>query len=269
MRVAIGQFAVEEDWRANAGQARGYLREASAAGVDLLVLPEDSMALFIDEPGKIRDAAQPVDGPYVSALREGSAETPGMTTVFGMHEPGVDGKVYNTLVAIRGGEVLATYRKLHLYDAFGARESDRVAPGSGDPVVIDCAGWKIGLMTCYDVRFPELARLLVDAGAQAIACPTAWVRGPLKEWHWEVMVTARALDNTCYLIGAGECGRRNIGSSLVVDPLGTAVARLGTRPGLLFAELDPELLTTARENLPVLANRRFRVDPTVRELAAP
>lgn len=272
MRIAIGQYAVAEEWRVNAEEAVHRLEQASERGADLLVLPEGSMALFIDEPEKIVAAAQPLDGPYVAALREVSKRHQ-TTVVFGMHEPadtsesGTE-RVYNTLVAVRGGEIVATYRKLHLYDAFGKLESDRVRPADGPPVQLDCAGWKVGLMTCYDVRFPELARLHADAGADLIVLPTAWVRGPAKEWHWEVMVTARALENTCYVAGAGECGRRNIGASLVVDPLGTAIARLGADPGLLVADIDQASVAAAREQLPVLANRRFRVDPTVHAVAA-
>ena len=270
MRVAVGQYAVTEDWRVNAEEACRRIKEADSAGADLLVLPEGAMALFIDDPSRIRAAAQPIDGPFVTALREATADT-GLTVVFGMHEPAVAGpglsgptmdtKVYNTLVAVRNNEILATYRKLHLFDAFMHRESADVQAGTGAPVIIDCAGWKVGLMTCYDVRFPELARLLVDAGAQLIALPTAWLRGPSKEWHWEVMVTARALENTCYVVGAGECGRRNIGASMIVDPLGTAIARLSSEPGLLLTDLSLTRLNSARAVLPVLANRRFKVNP--------
>ncbi|SFQ17620.1 MULTISPECIES: nitrilase-related carbon-nitrogen hydrolase [Actinomadura] len=263
MRIAVGQFASTEDWQTNLKTCMGLIDEAVEGGADLLVLPEDSLALFIDEPERIAGAAQPLDGPFVTGLR---AHTEGSrtTVVAGVHEPAGDGKVFNTLVAVRDGELAAVYRKVHLYDAFGARESDRVTPGDGEPVVLDCAGWRVGLMTCYDVRFPEMARLLVDAGAQVLAVPAAWVRGPAKEWHWQVMVTARALENTCYVAASGECGRRNIGSSMVVDPLGIVRDRLGERPGLLWAIADRDELADARGRLPVLANRRFRVDPSIR-----
>jgi deaminated glutathione amidase len=263
MRIAVGQFASTEDWQTNLKTCMTLIDEAVEGGADLLVLPEDSLALFIDEPARIAEAAQPLDGPFVTALR---AHTEGSrtTVVAGVHEPAGDGKVFNTLVAVRDGEIAAAYRKVHLYDAFGSRESDRVRPGDGEPVVLDCAGWRVGLMTCYDVRFPEMARLLVDAGAQILAVPAAWVRGPAKEWHWEVMVTARALENTCYVAASGECGRRNIGSSMVVDPLGIVRDRLADRPGLLWAIADRDELDEARSRLPVLANRRFRVDPSIR-----
>ncbi|MEO3789785.1 deaminated glutathione amidase [Nonomuraea sp. B10E15] len=260
MRIAVGQFASAEDWTQNLKTCQALIDEAVAGDAGLLVLPEGSLALFVDEPARIRQAAQPLDGPFVSGLVErtrGSATT----VIAGVHIPADDGRVYNVLVAARDGELVATYTKLHLYDAFGKRESDNVVPGTNAPVVIDCAGWKVGMMTCYDVRFPEMARLLADQGAQIIALPTAWVRGPAKEWHWEVMVTARALENTCYVAASGECGRRNIGSSMVVDPLGITRARLGAAPGMLWADASAAELADARLTLPVLENRRFAVDP--------
>jgi predicted amidohydrolase len=121
-------------------------------------------------------------------------------------------------------------------------------------------------MTCYDIRFPELARLLADAGAEVLALPAAWVRGPAKERHWEVMLAARALENTCWVAASGECGPRNIGNSMVVDPLGTVRSRLSAAPGLTWADTDQETTRAARRALPVLANRRFAVSP---ELLAP
>ena len=268
MRITVGQFASTEDWETNLKTCQDLVDRAAGGGADLLVLPEGSLALFVDEPARIRDAAQPLDGPFVTGL-VGRTRGSSTTVVAGVHVPAEDGRVHNTLVAARDGGIVATYRKLHLYDAFGSRESDNVVPATGGPVVIDCAGWKVGLMTCYDVRFPEMARLLADQGAQVLALPAAWVRGPAKEWHWEVMVTARALENTCYVAASGECGRRNIGASMVVDPLGTARARLGAAPGLLWTSADAGELADARRRLPVLADRRFAVDPTVRPAAVP
>ena len=262
MRIALGQFAASPSWSENLETSLDYLEQAEAGGADLLVLPEGVMARFTEDRGQIRQAAQALDGAFISGLVAAtrSART---TVVVGVHEPAPDGRVFNTLAVVRAGELVARYRKLHLYDAFDARESDHVAPGDDGPVVFDCAGLTVGLMTCYDVRFPEMARLLADAGADVIALPAAWVRGPLKEHHWATLVTARALDNTCYLAAAGECGVRNIGSSMLVDPLGVVVARLGEQAQLLWGSADPDRLRLARRSLPVLENRRFRVDPHV------
>lgn len=137
------------------------------------------------------------------------------------------------------------------------KESTNVTPGTEIPPLLEIAGLRVGLMTCYDVRFPEMARRLALDGADLLVLPAAWVRGPLKEMHWEVLVTARALENTCYVAATGECGERNIGCSMVVDPLGVVTARAGEGPALVFADIDPERLAHARRVLPVLANRRF------------
>ncbi|MFE4540797.1 nitrilase-related carbon-nitrogen hydrolase [Streptomyces scopuliridis] len=268
MRIAVGQFAATPDWKDNLAACQELTAEAERGGADLLVLPEGVLARFTEDRHRIREVAQPLDGPFVTELR---AATVGghVTVVVGIHEPSDDGRVFNTLVAVRDGELVGRYRKIHLYDAFGDQESANVRPADEPPVVIEVAGTKVGLMTCYDVRFPELARLLVDAGAEVLALPAAWVRGPAKERHWEVMITARALENTCWVAASGECGPRNIGNSLVVDPLGTVRSRLAAVRGLAWAEADPGITAAARRTLPVLANRRFAVDPTVIPLPLP
>lgn len=265
MRTAVGQFTASPDWKENLLACLDLTAQAERGGADLLVLPEGVLARFTEDRHRIREVAQPLDGPFVSGLREATAGGRA-TVVAGIHEPSGDGRVFNTLVALRDGELVARYRKIHLYDAFGDQESAHVRPADEPPVVIDVAGTQVGLMTCYDVRFPELARLLVDAGAEVLALPAAWVRGPAKERHWEVMLAARALENTCWVAASGECGPRNIGNSMIIDPLGTVRARLSHSPGLAWAETDPETTLAARRTLPVLANRRFAVSP---QLLAP
>lgn len=110
-------------------------------------------------------------------------------------------------------------------------------PGQQIPPVIEVAGLRVGLMTCYDLRFPELALSLALNGAQLLVLPAAWVKGPQKEHHWATLLAARALDTTCYIVAAGECGTRNIGLSRIVDPLGTTLAGAGSEPQLIFADL--------------------------------
>ncbi|HEY3507353.1 MAG TPA: nitrilase-related carbon-nitrogen hydrolase [Actinocatenispora sp.] len=263
MRVAVGQMVASEDWSENLATCTGYVKQAADAGADLLVLPEGVLVRFTEDRARVRTAAQPLDGPFVTGLVASTAGT-GLTVVVGVHEPGPDGRAYNTLVVAADGRIVTVYRKLHLYDAFGSVESENVIPADDPPVTFTCAGLTVGLMTCYDVRFPELARLLATAGAEVLVLPAAWVKGPLKERHWELMLAARAVENTVYVVGSGECGARNIGHSMVVDPLGVVSARLAEEPGLLFAELSAERVADARRRLPVLANRRFDVDPTPR-----
>lgn len=256
MKAALGQFAVSRDWQENLATATRLMDEAAAAGADLLLLPEGILARDITDPDIVLKTAQPLDGPFMQGVLEASRGS-ALTTLFCIHVPNGKGRVFNVNVAVRDGAIVAAYRKLHLYDAFSALESTNVEPGSEVPPLIEIAGLKCGLMTCYDVRFPELARRLALDGADVLLLPAAWVRGPGKEAHWEVMVTARALENTCYVVATGECGPRNIGASMVVDPLGVAIARAGEAPALIYAQIDPARITAARTALPVLANRRF------------
>ncbi|TDO47727.1 putative amidohydrolase [Kribbella sp. VKM Ac-2527] len=267
LKTAAAQFVASVDWQENLATAEALIKQADADGIDLLVLPEGVLARFIEERERIRDHAQPLSGPFVTGLR---AATDGLdvTVVVGIHEISQYEKPYNTLVVLRDGEITGLYRKLHLYDAFSQLESDNVTPAEVVPELIDVNGFKVGLMTCYDVRFPELARLLTLAGADVLVLPAAWVKGPLKEHHWRTSVTARALDNTVYVVASGECGQRNIGQSLIVDPLGVTIAQAAEEPATITAVLSKQRLSDARDRLPVLRNRRFTVDPSPRPLEA-
>jgi predicted amidohydrolase len=160
------------------------------------------------------------------------------------------------------GAVVATYRKQHLYDAFGAQESDWVVPGRiGDPEIFDVDGLPVGMQTCYDIRFPEVTRRLADAGAELVLVPAEWVRGPLKEHHWRTLVTARAIENTVYVAAADHAPPIGVGTSLVVDPMGVALAALGENTGVAVAEVSRTRVADVRETNPSLALRRYRVEP--------
>jgi len=256
VKVALGQFAVGREWQDNAATVVRLMREAGAAGAKLLVLPEGILARDIADPDIVLKAAQPLDGPFMQEVLAASRGSD-LAVMGCIHVPAGEGRVFNTLVTVRDGAVIGAYRKLHLYDAFRVKESTNVAPGGEIPPLIEVAGLKVGTMTCYDLRFPEMARRLALDGADVITAPSAWVRGLGKEAHWEVLVTARALENTCYVVATGECGERNIGASMVVDPLGVAIARAAEVPALIFADIDPARIAHARSVLPVLANRRF------------
>lgn len=256
MKIAVGQIAVDREWERNLEKCLALMESAYQGGARLLVLPEGILARDIADPDLVGRAAQPLNGPFLTAVLSASKAND-MTTMLTIHVPTETHLVKNLFVVVRSGEVIAKYEKLHLYDAFAATESLRVAPGQEVPPLVEVDGMRLGLMTCYDVRFPELARRLALDGADALVLPAAWHKGPMKEWHWEVLTTARALDNTCYVIASSECGPRNIGASLVIDPLGVAIARAGETESLLFADIDPKRIEQARATLPVLKNRRF------------
>jgi predicted amidohydrolase len=256
MRVALGQLEAGPEKAANLAAMEGLVERARAAGSRLAVFPEAAMVRAEPE-ADLAALAEPLDGPFLGRLRDVAAEA-GVAVVAGMFEsiPGAR-QVHNTVVAIGGdGALLAVYRKIHLYDAFGYRESARVRAGSGEVAVFDLDGLRFGIATCYDLRFPALAEELSVRGAEAILLPAAWMRGPLKEDHWEVLVRARAIENTVYVAAAAQTGPRFVGRSLVVDPMGVVVAGLGEVEGLLVADLDPARVGQVRATNPSLRNRR-------------
>ena len=184
--------------------------------------------------------------------------------VVGTYEATEAGRPYNTLVALdSSGDILGCYRKVHLYDAFGYRESDGIMPGSpGEPLVFTLDGFTFGAFTCYDLRFPESARAAVDAGADVLLVPSMWIRGPGKEDHWLTLAKARAIENTAYLLAANQTGPLATGFSLAVDPAGVVVANAGEEPGLVLARLSRGRLARVRAQVPLLENRRYAVVPS-------
>jgi predicted amidohydrolase len=170
---------------------------------------------------------------------------------------------YNTVVAIGpDGELVGRYRKQHLFDALGWAESKRLEPGLVDErLVFECGEFTVGVMTCYDVRFPELARALVDDGADVIALPSAWVAGPLKEDQWATLVRARAIENVAYVAAADQSPPGYAGRAMVVDPFGVVLASVGEKDGIAVADVDAERLAACREKMPSLEHRRYRVEP--------
>ncbi|QIZ37419.1 carbon-nitrogen hydrolase family protein [Saccharopolyspora sp. ASAGF58] len=260
MRVAVAQTATGPDKSANLAEIAGFAARAAEGSAELLICPEAAMVTFEDDRARIRTEAEPLDGPFATSIRELSTET-GLTIVVGMHEPSgsSDGRVYNTSIVASRGELIAHYRKLHLYDAFAMRESEDIIAADADPVTFRCGGLTVGLITCYDLRFPEIFRDLVDRGAQLFAVSAAWVRGSLKEDHWTTLLRARAVENTCYVAAAGQVNPKNIGRSAVFDPLGLQLTDLGEQPGVAVVEVTEQRLEHARAVLPSLAHRRYAV----------
>ncbi|TNC17450.1 carbon-nitrogen hydrolase family protein [Georgenia sp. 311] len=264
LTVAVVQLAPTEDKAANLATIERLLRRARERGTRLAVLPEFSVftASAMDE--RFVDSAEPLDGPAVTRLAALSAEL-GLAVVAGVNEIADGGRIHNTLVGIDGGEVRAAYRKVHLYDAFGYRESDRVlAADLAPPALLEVDGFTVGMQTCYDLRFPESTRVLVDAGADVVALPAQWVPGPLKEYHWTTLLRARAIENTAYVLAADQCAPTGAGHSTVLDPMGVALAGVGEAEGLATAVLERERLEQVRATNPALTLRRYAVVPKER-----
>jgi deaminated glutathione amidase len=261
MRVGLCQIPVSSSPTVNLERVRLALTQAADGGAELAVFPEATQIRFGSD---LRAAAEPLDGPFCTALAD-AARSAGVALVAGVFEPAPDGRVYNTAVAYDGtGARVASYRKLHLFDAFGQRESELVAPGS-TPVICTLAGMRTGLAICYDVRFGELFRALAVGGASLLVLPAAWAAGLFKEDHWVTLVRARAIENTIWVAAVGQVpdpderptrAATGVGRSMLVDPLGVVRADLGPAPGVLVAEVDASLIDTVRAHLPSLENRR-------------
>ncbi|GAA3639612.1 carbon-nitrogen hydrolase family protein [Microlunatus ginsengisoli] len=263
MRVAAVQLLSSADPAQNLAQVASGTAEAARAGADLVVFPEATMRCF---GRSLTEIAEPLDGPWARGVAAIAAEHDVVVAV-GMFTPTPDGRVTNTVYVVGRG-VEDRYDKIHLFDAFGFAESDTVAPGEA-LLVLTVAGVEVGFATCYDVRFPNLFTQLADRGAQVVVLPTSWGAGPGKLEQWRVLTRARALDSTTYVVAAaqadpasagvpvGGSAPTGIGHSVAVSPTGVVIAELGAEPGLLLADIDPAVVTSARATLPVLANRRL------------
>jgi predicted amidohydrolase len=261
MRVALCQLPVSSDPAVNLSRVQEALAGASAQGAGLAVFPEAVMARFGTD---LAAAAEPLDGAFNKGLSQAARET-GVALVAGVFEPAGGGRVYNTAVAYdASGDLVAAYRKIHLYDALGQQESAVVAPGS-QLTMVNLNGLLTGILTCYDIRFPEQARALAAASAQLIVVPAAWAAGLFKEEHWVTLVRARAIENTIWVAAAGQVpdpaeqaggAPTGIGRSMLVDPMGAVRLDLGPGPGIASGDVDPALTDQVRAALPSLANRR-------------
>lgn len=259
--IAVAQFAPGTDVDANLAAIRDLATRAASRGATLIIFPEYSSYFTPELDAATVEAAETLDGTFGSGLA-GLAKVLGVHLVAGMVEQTMGGeRVYNTLIAVNpAGERVAVYRKLHLYDAFGQKESDWVVPGTiSHPETFEVHGLTVALQTCYDLRFPEVTRRLADAGADIVACPSEWVRGPLKEHHWRTLVTARALENTLYVAAADQAPPIGAGNSMIVDPMGVEMATIGETTDVALAWVTRQRLTDVRAVNPALGLRRFGV----------
>jgi predicted amidohydrolase len=272
MRVALCQIPVSGDPAVNLARVKEAMAQAAAGGAGLAVFPEATQVRFGSD---LRGAAEPLDGPFGTALAS-AARDHGTALVAGVFEPAPDGRVHNTAVGYDSrGDRRAAYRKIHLFDALGQRESDLVAPGA-EAVIAELGGIRVGLITCYDIRFPELARALAAGGAQLLVVLAAWGAGLFKEEHWVTLVRARAIENTVWVAAAGQVpdtdarpggAPTGVGRSMLVDPMGAVRLDLGPRPGVAVGDVDLQVTEQVRAMIPCLLHRRPDILGEVRGVA--
>ena len=261
-KIALAQSAypASEDVVA---QAEEFARRAAREECALIVFPENFMWPRKLSAEELRNLAEPVDGPFVQSIASAMARH-GLWAVFTMNEVNpAGGPPFNTAVAVDDtGAVRGSYRKCHLYDALGVRESDRLSAGDAlfEPIVTPFC--TLGLAICYDLRFPELARAAARGGCELLVYPSAWHVGRCKPEQWESLLRARAIENEIFVAGACRSGRGFVGRSLVADPMGRLLCQGagGTQEegmdALVTCEIDLEVMRTTRDNMPILDHVR-------------
>jgi predicted amidohydrolase len=257
MRVGIAQVRSSTDKAANLDIVIKYIKEASNSNVELLVFPEFLMAYSpVNQSGKeLYDIAESIDGEFVSTTINMSREY-NIALVITIYEKSeIKYKVYDTAILV-DKDIKAIYRKLHLYDALGFKESDKLIAGNELPRVIQFDKYRLGMMICYDLRFPELSRILALKSANVLIIPSAWVNGEKKVEHWQIMLRARAIENGCYIIAPDQTGNIYIGRSMIINPYGEVLLDMGEDEGLGVIDLDLKYLEEVRDKLPLLKNRR-------------
>lgn len=266
MRIAMAQISGSSNPTTNRTLVTERIAQAADGGAAMVVFPESTLRrgeTVSEPPGP---TAETLDGPFVSHLSE-LARRYNITVMAGMTEriAAEQMRACNTIVVVDNiGRFIGSYRKIHMFDALGIIESDTIVAGDGSTLVFPFGKHVIGVATCYDLRFPELARVLVDQGANVLIYPSAWHRGPLKEDHWEVLLRARAIENVSWVIGVNHAEGRNTGRSMAIDPMGVIIAGLAEEPGLGFVDINVERTDSARRQNPSLSNRRFGVHLTHR-----
>jgi predicted amidohydrolase len=268
LRVAAVQMNSGEDKAANLAQAEELITRAAESGAQIVALPE--LWTYLGRPEGNQANAEPIPGPIINRLGElarqhritlhcGSMlETPDDAR----HDP----RPYNTAAVLdQDGRLIAKYRKIHLFDAapHGSsapyQESASIQPGN-EMVTFQAAGLTIGVATCYDLRFPELFRILALRGAQVILMGAAFTMQTGRD-HWEVLIRARAIENGVYMVAPDQVGthppqRATFGRSMIVDPWGTVTSQAPDHPGVILAEISTERIAEVRHQIPSLANRR-------------
>jgi deaminated glutathione amidase len=263
MRIAAVQLNSIDNKKENLTKAIKYIHEAAKNGAELVLLPE-YMNYMGEDHNKLSNA-ETTFGETSSIISKTAKELGIFINLGSILEKTEENRAYNTSILFNAsGESIATYRKIHLYDAefedrFTEKESDIIQPGS-EVVTADTPFGKIGLTICYDIRFPELYRSLALHGAKIIFVPAAF---PLYTGahHWEILLRARAIENQCYIVAAGQIGtskpnRTNYGNSMIVDPWGTVIARATEEEGYIISDISMTHLEKIRRNIPCFTHRR-------------
>lgn len=266
VKVAVAQFGPGPNVADNISVIGSLVQAAAENGARMVILPEYSSVLGGRLGDWVNEYAESLHGPFVEAMAV-LADENNIGIVVGMLEKSDtadDARPYNTAIAVLpGAGVVARYRKVHMYDAFDVIESEWMQSGdpAEEPQLFTIDDLTVGMQTCFDLRFPETTRRLVDAGAHMIALIAEWISGPKKAHHWAALTSARAIENTVYVAAADQIPPIAVGMSRVISPLGETLIDMGQQMGVSIATVNVQAVEDARATNPSLKLRRYSVTP--------
>lgn len=264
-RAALVQMKSSVDKNKNLSYSLKLIGRAAQKKAQLICFPEFQMAYSPAEqkPETLHEIAEKINGDFISALSN-SAKKNKINVVATIYEiintNKQNQKVFDTAVIINErGKIQSVYRKIHLYDALGFKESKKLLAGNIIEKPTRTSVGNLGLQICYDMRFPEISRILTVNGANILVSPSAWVDGFMKQEHWEIMLKSRAIENGVYVIAPNQLGNIYCGHSMVIEPFGATLIDMGNREGMEILDIDNSRIDTVRRTLPLLGNRRTDV----------
>ena len=264
-RAALVQMKSSVDKNKNLSYSLKLIGRAAQKKAQLICFPEFQMAYSPAEqkPETLHEIAEKINGDFISALSN-SAKKNKINVVATIYEiintNKQNQKVFDTAVIINErGKIQSVYRKIHLYDALGFKESKKLLAGNIIEKPTRTSVGNLGLQICYDMRFPEISRILTVNGANILVSPSAWVDGYMKQEHWEIMLKSRAIENGVYVIAPNQLGNIYCGHSMVIEPFGATLIDMGIREGMEILDIDNSRIDTVRRTLPLLKNRRTDV----------
>jgi deaminated glutathione amidase len=260
-RVAIVQMKSSTDKQENLRISLDFVKEGARRKARLICFPEFQMAFSSAKQSskQLTNVAESANGNFIvklcSAAR--SCKIDIVATIYEKSEALSDKRVYDTAVLINSkGNIISVYRKVHLYDALGFKESLKLMAGNSIEQPSATSTGTIGLMICYDIRFPEISRILAVQGAEILVAPSAWIQGVMKEEHWVTLLKARSIENGLYMVAPDQVGNIFSGRSMVIDPFGSVILDMGNREGMEVVDIDISRVQSVRKSLPLLKNRR-------------
>jgi len=267
MKAAIVQFKASTDKQTNLKKIISYIQKAASKNAKLCAFPEFMMFYTNSKQTskQLASLAETINGNFVTTIAQAAKENRIQIIGSFYEKSRKKDRVYDTSFVIdNSGKVISTYRKIHLYDALGFKESNKMVPGSKITKPVNTTLGKTGMMICYDLRFPEMARSLAASGAEILVVPSAWVKGNMKEEHWITINKTRAIENGCYVIAPDQVGNIYCGRSLVVDPYGKILLDMKKKQGIGYVDIDLNKVKQTRKILPLLKNRRTDIYSTLK-----